>query len=83
MHEQFKEEITKELNQLKKKLSELEENINSIEQPDQEVLEEVLKVIKTMNIKKQNDNPWRSVGLFLLGGMTFLILIVIIAVLST
>lgn len=81
--ETWKQQIDRDMETIQGRLGEMDVKLKEIENSDKSEIDQILTAIKELGDTKQKDSRWKSFGLFLLGGMSFLSLIVLLAVLSS
>jgi len=83
MTDLWKKQIEDDMKAITDRLGEMETKLESIEKSDKTGIEEILGTLKTLGETKRNDSRWRAIGLFLLGGMSFIFIISFAAIVAS
>lgn len=79
--EKWKKEVEKDIKSLKDKLTDMEAKIATVKLSNYENTKEILDAIKGLKREDRSFNRWRGIGLFMLGGISSITLIIIIGIL--
>lgn len=78
--EKWKKEVEKDIKRLKDKLTDMEAKIATVKLSNYENTKEILDAIKGLKKADKSSNKWRGIGLFMLGGISSILLIIIIGI---
>ena len=74
----WKKRIEGDMKTITDRLGEMDDKLKDIENLDKSNIQEILTALKELRESKKDDSRWKGLGMFLLGGISFIFIILLI-----
>ena len=80
MKDLWKKQIENDMELINTRLSDMEDKLKNVEDSDKSDMQKILNTLQEIGESKQKDSKWKALGLFLLGGLSFVFVLCLMAI---